>query len=121
MFQMGAFGNPQEVDTLLLYWTKMDLLHYPGAGDTRAYLEDMKAQQLQAQQEQMAQQAAMQEAQRQQEAMAAERQNRQQRADSERQAMRNADTQARNDAWRTVQQMLKQRQNQSIDRPLPRV
>lgn len=119
MFQMGAFGDPLQIDTLLLYWTKMDLLHYPGAGDTRAYLEELKAQQMQAQQmaqaDQMAQQQAMQAAQ----AMAAEQQNRQQRADAERQAMRDADTQARNDAWRTVKQMLAQRQSQAINRPLP--
>lgn len=119
MFQMGAFGNPQDVNTLLLYWTKMDLLHYPGSGDTRAYLEEIKAQQMQQQQMMMAQQQAMQDAQRQAEAMAAQQQNRQQRADAEQQAMRDADSRARNDAWRTVQQMLKQRQNQSIDRSLP--
>lgn len=118
MFQMGAFGNPQEIDTLLLYWTKMDLLHYPGAGDTRSYLENVKVQQMQQMQMQQAQMMAMQDAQRQAEAMAAEQQGRQQRADAERQAIRETDTQARNDAWRTIQQMLRQRQNQSIDRPL---
>jgi hypothetical protein len=108
MFQMGAFGNPQEIDTLLLYWTKMDLLHYPGSGDTKKYLEQLKMQQIQQMQMQ-------QEAQRQQEAMSAESQ----RADAEQQAVRDADSQARNDAWRTIQQMLKQRQNQAINRPLP--
>ncbi len=39
MFQMGAFGDPAEIETLLLYWTKLELLHYPGAGDTKEYLE----------------------------------------------------------------------------------
>ena len=115
MFQMGAFGDPVQIDTLLLYWTKMDLLHYPGAGDTRAYLEELKAQQMEAQAQQQAMQDAMQDAQ----AQAAEQQSRQQRADAERQAMRDTETQARNDAWRTVKQMLAQRQNQPITRPLP--
>lgn len=35
----GAFGDPMKLDTLVLFWTKMELLHYPGAGDTKAYLE----------------------------------------------------------------------------------
>lgn len=38
--QSGAFGNPQEIDTLLLFWTRMEMLHYPGAGDTKTYLEE---------------------------------------------------------------------------------
>ena len=37
--QAGAYGDPGAIDTLILYWTKMDLLHYPGAGETKAYLE----------------------------------------------------------------------------------
>jgi RNA polymerase subunit RPABC4/transcription elongation factor Spt4 len=119
MFQMGAFGDPAQVDTLLLYWTKMDLLHYPGAGDTRAYLEELKNQQMQMQAQMAAQQQAMQDAQMQAQAMAAEQQNRQQRADAERKTMLDIDSQARNDAWRTVKQMLAQKQSQSIDRPLP--
>ena len=43
MFSMGAFGPVNSIDTLILYWTKMELLHYPGAGDTKEYLEKMKA------------------------------------------------------------------------------
>lgn len=121
MFQMGAFGNPQQTETLLLFWTKMDLLHYPGAADTKAHYEQLMQQQMMQQQMMMAQQQAMQQAQMQAQQMQAEQQNRQQRADAEQQAMRDADSQARNDAWRTVQQMLKQRQNQSIDRPLPQM
>ncbi len=38
-FTSGAFGDPTELDTLILYWTKMELLHYPGAADTKAYLQ----------------------------------------------------------------------------------
>lgn len=57
--QTGAFGDPAQIQTLILFWTKMELLHYPGAGETRAYLEEeLHKQQLQqmAMQMQMAQQ-----------------------------------------------------------------
>ena len=61
-FQSGAFGNPQDLSTLILFWRKMELLHYPDAGQTRMYLEEQLARQqaMQAQQMQMQQQAAMQ-------------------------------------------------------------
>lgn len=39
--QTGAFGDPKSVETLVLFWTKMELLHYPGAGETKAHLEEM--------------------------------------------------------------------------------
>ena len=48
--QTGAFGDPSQLQTLILFWTKMELLHYPGAGETRAYLEEeLRRQQLQRQ------------------------------------------------------------------------
>lgn len=48
--QTGAFGDPSQLTTLILFWTKMELLHYPGAGETRAYLEEeLRRQQLQKQ------------------------------------------------------------------------
>lgn len=50
----GAFGDPGSIQTLILFWSKMELLHYPGAGETKAYLED----QLRRQQEQAAMQQA---------------------------------------------------------------
>ena len=56
--QTGAFGDPTNLKTLILFWTKMELLHYPGASDTKAFLE----QEYQQQQEQMQQQMAMQQA-----------------------------------------------------------
>lgn len=40
LFTAGCFGNPQEPETLIALWTKLELLHYPGAGDTRSWLED---------------------------------------------------------------------------------
>ena len=45
MYQMGAFGQVGSMDALLLYWTKLELLHYPGAADTKEYLENLKAEQ----------------------------------------------------------------------------
>ena len=54
--QTGAFGDPAATETLVLFWTKMELLHYPGAGDTRKYLEEkLQREQQQAQQMHMMQ------------------------------------------------------------------
>ena len=106
MLQMGAFGNPQDINTLLLYWTKMELLHYPGASDTKEYLEKIKQEQMQMQMQQMAQQQAMQMAQLQ----AQQQQVQRQRRDSEQQAMIDADRRANEDAWRTAQAMAQQQQ-----------
>ncbi len=36
----GAFGDPSQTETLILFWSKMDKLHYPGAKDTKAWLEE---------------------------------------------------------------------------------
>lgn len=55
-FETGAFGDPSSLETLILFWSKMDMLHYPGAGETKRYLTDIKRQQEQAAQQQMAQQ-----------------------------------------------------------------
>lgn len=51
--QSGAFGDPAQLQTLILFWSKMELLHYPGAGETKAYLEEeLKRQQAAAQMQQ---------------------------------------------------------------------
>ena len=42
MFQLGAFGDPHEADTRILFWSKLEQLHYPGASDTKEYLEKRK-------------------------------------------------------------------------------
>lgn len=56
-FQQGAFGDPTSLNTLILFWTKMEMLHYPGASDTKTYLqEQLKQQQMQMMQQQMMQQ-----------------------------------------------------------------
>lgn len=62
--QTGAFGDPSSLQTLILFWTKMETLHYPGASDTRTYLEEeMQRQQLQQQQQMIMQRATTQTAQ----------------------------------------------------------
>ena len=71
--QTGAFGDPADLNTLILFWQKMEMLHYPGAGETKAYLEKRLQQQMQQQQMMMQMQmqqmqAQQQMAQRQQEA-----------------------------------------------------
>lgn len=38
--QTGAFGDPKATETLILFWDKMEQLHYPGAASTKQYLED---------------------------------------------------------------------------------
>ena len=42
MFRLGAFGDPAGKEAQLLLWTKLELLHYPGAADTREYLESLQ-------------------------------------------------------------------------------
>lgn len=54
-FQQGCFGDPSQIDTLIVFWTRMETLHYPGAGDTKTYFEAK----LKEQQEQASQQAQL--------------------------------------------------------------
>jgi len=56
--QSGAFGDPTAIETLILFWNKMDMLHYPGAGETLRFLRDQLRQKQQAQQAAMAAQKA---------------------------------------------------------------
>ena len=42
--QTGAFGDPAQTETLILFWSKMEELHYPGAGATRKFLEERMEQ-----------------------------------------------------------------------------
>ena len=65
-FQMGAYGNPADPQTLIMYWSRMAQLHYPGAEDTKTELQQilqqqqmMMMQQQQAIEEQARQQAMM--------------------------------------------------------------
>lgn len=60
--QSGAYGNPQELETLIMFWGKMEAAHYPTAAETKKQLEDRLEQQqqmMQQQQAMMAQQAMM--------------------------------------------------------------
>ncbi len=56
--QTGAFGDPTNPATLILFWTKMEQLHYPGAGETKSFLEEERERQMEAQAMQMAQMTA---------------------------------------------------------------
>ena len=115
MLQMGAFGNPGDINTLLLFWTKLELLHYPGASDTKEYLTKLQEQQMALQQQQMQMQQMQQQAAMEQQAQAAaleqarfqaERQDKQaDRKAAEQQAMIDADNRAREDARRDAMAM----------------
>ena len=85
--QTGAFGDPASTETLILFWAKMEQLHYPGAAETKSYLEDRlrreQAQAAQAQQLQIQMMAAQ-----------AQQQGRQQAARDVREAASNNGSQA---------------------------
>ena len=49
----GAFGDPTQLETLLLYWGKLERLHYPGAAETRAALEARKQRQDKAEEDRL--------------------------------------------------------------------
>lgn len=51
--ESGAFGDRTQLDTLILFWNKMEEYNYPGAGDTKKYLTEQKR--IQAQTEMQAQ------------------------------------------------------------------
>ena len=91
--QTGAFGDPASLSTLILFWTKMELLHYPGSSDTKAYLEQEYQRQQQEQQMMMQQQMAMQ--QQQMEVQAVQDTISQAQQDAQRAAEIGAPTQAR--------------------------
>ena len=54
--QSGAFGDPSETETLVLFWTKMEMLHYPGAGETKASLVEKLKLEREAESEERAKQ-----------------------------------------------------------------
>ncbi len=84
-FQSGAFGKPDDVNTLILFWTKMSLLHYPGAEDTVDFLKEQQQQQQQMQQQQMQQQQQTQQMQAQQQQQMQQQQMQAQQAQQQRQ------------------------------------
>ena len=46
--QTGAFGDPTKTQTLILFWSKMEMLHYPGAAETKSFLEEQLERERQA-------------------------------------------------------------------------
>ena len=58
--QNGAFGNPQEPQALLLFWSMMAKLHYPMAEEIKAQIEEMQQNMMQSMQQQMTAQTAQQ-------------------------------------------------------------
>ena len=61
--QTGAFGDPSQLQTLILFWSQMETLHYPMAAEAKQYLEQQLQQQQAAQQAQMMQMQEAQQAQ----------------------------------------------------------
>ena len=92
--QTGAYGNQQDIQTQILFWTVMEQLHYPLAGQAKAYLEEMAQQQMQQQMMMQAQQMQMQQAQaaqaQQQQAGASEMEREKAVLDTKRQAREDA-------------------------------
>ena len=58
--QTGAFGDPADLTTLVMFWRKMEMLHYPGAAETKLFMEQRLAQQQQLRQQQQQLQIQMQ-------------------------------------------------------------
>lgn len=56
-FEAGAYGDPTALDTLVMYWTTMNKLHYPCAPDALKLLEARQAQQQEMAQQQLQTQA----------------------------------------------------------------
>ena len=56
--QTGAFGDPSRMETLILFWAKMEELHYPGAAQTKKHLEELAQQQEMAAMQQRVTEAA---------------------------------------------------------------
>ena len=56
-FESGAYGDPTQLDTLIMYWTTMNKLHYPCAPDALKLLEARQKQQAELAQQQLQTQA----------------------------------------------------------------
>lgn len=52
-FSTGAYGSPQEIGTLIMFWNMMNMLHYPGAKQALTYLETRKQEQEMIRQQEM--------------------------------------------------------------------
>lgn len=58
-FESGAYGDPTQLDTLEMYWTTMNKLHYPCAPDALKLISQRKQEQYQMMLQQQAQEAAV--------------------------------------------------------------
>ena len=65
-FANGTYGNPQDLNTILMFWQMMDALHYPGAKQALKFAaervkqqQEMAVQQQEQQQQNMEQQMAV--------------------------------------------------------------
>ena len=58
-FESGAYGDPTQLDTLEMYWTTMNKLHYPCAPDALKLISQRKVEQQQMMLQQQAQEAAI--------------------------------------------------------------
>ena len=58
-FESGAYGDPTQLDTLEMYWTTMNKLHYPCAPDALKLIAQRKIEQQQLMLQQQAQEAAV--------------------------------------------------------------
>lgn len=58
-FESGAYGDPTQLDTLEMYWTTMNKLHYPCAPDALKLIAQRKVEQQQLMLQQQAQEAAV--------------------------------------------------------------
>lgn len=44
-YQSGAFGDPSDINTRILYWATLEKYHYPNAGNIKQNLKEQKEQQ----------------------------------------------------------------------------
>lgn len=51
-FSSGAYGNPQDVQTIVMFWQMMDSLHYPGAKQALRFASQRAEQQAKMQMQQ---------------------------------------------------------------------
>ena len=58
-FESGSYGDPTQLDTLEMYWTTMNKLHYPCAPDALKLIAQRKVEQQQLMLQQQAQEAAI--------------------------------------------------------------
>lgn len=58
-FESGAYGDPTQLDTLEMYWTTMNKLHYPCAPDALKLISQRKIEQQNLMLQQQAQEAAV--------------------------------------------------------------